>query len=265
MKRAAAFSLMLSCWILADPALAAPGDRLNFLACPRLHDTTPNCWTAEYEGEIYYLGVQRGPDQSYLPQMKHQVLVEGVITDAPRICGGLVMKPLRVSVMPELDLSCDGPVLSGEGLTPPPLPARQPRRASRPPAPLGEEIGSFMRPEMPEPPYTRREFRIDFDFGTDLLVDQMQRRVMEIVAYAKVAGARKLSVKGYSSTTLLTDGRRLVEPEGLAELRARKIHGMLKDLGVQAEVMELAWADSPEEPDGIHDAERRRVEVTVEP
>jgi len=229
-----------------------------------LYETTPNCWAADYNGERYYLGAQRGPDSSYLPQMKHKVLVEGVLTDAPRICGGLVMSPLRVSVLPELDLACDGPVLPGDGLTPPTL---SPRAARTPlqPHPLHEGIGSFMLSDVPEPPYTTREFRIDFDFGTTLLVDQMQKRLIEIWTYAKLAGTPQITVQGYTSTTLLSDGHLLAEPVDLAEDRAKKIHDMLVNLGAPNRGITVTWADSPEQPDGVRDAERRRVIVTIEP
>lgn len=247
---------------LAGQAMATPGERLNFLSCPQLHDTTPNCWTADYEGETYYLGAQRGPSDSYLPQMKHQVLVEGVLTDEPRVCGGLVMKPLRVSVMPELDLSCDSPVLSGEGKVAPVIPPRA-SLASRPQDVQGG-IGSFMRAEPPKPPFTNREFRVNFDFGTDTLTDQMQRRMIEILTYAQTTGAKKIAIKGYTATTLLSNGERLAEREGLAEERAKKVGRILVNFGAAAEAMEFSWADSPEEPDGIGDADRRRVVVSIE-
>lgn len=257
---AAAASLVVS-----GSAEAASGDRLNFLACPQLYDTLPmNCWAVEYNGERYFIGAQRGPDSSYLPQMKHQVLVEGVVTDAPRVCGGIVLSPLRVSVLPELDLSCDGPVLSGDGLTPPTVAGRSARTPLKP-HPLHEGIGSFMLSNVPEPPYTTKQFRIDFDFGTDLLVDQMQKRMIEIWTYTKLAGTPKITVEGYTSTTLLSDGNRLAEPEGLAERRAKKISGMLENLGAPNREISVTWAASPEEPDGVHDAERRRVIVTIEP
>jgi hypothetical protein len=252
-------------WAVAGAAVAAPapGERLNFLACPQIRDTTPNCWTAQYQGETYYIGAQRGPNESYPPQMKHQVLVEGVVGDGPRICGGVPVKPVRLSVMPELDLKCDSPVLPGDGLTPPTLPPRAPL-VSRPRDVVGG-IGSFMRSDPPQPPYTTREFRIDFDFGTDLLVDQMQKRVIEVLTYAKAANAKGIRIKGYSATTLLSNGRRLAEPEGLAEQRAKKVARILANFGAPESAMQVAWADSPESPDGIGDADRRRVTVTVQP
>lgn len=254
--------------VLAAATLAAEpraGANLNFVSCPVLRDTTPNCWTARYEGETYFIGAQRGPQESYLPQMKHQVLVEGVVTDEPRVCGGRVLKPLRVSVLPELDLSCDGPVLPADGLTPPALPARGGGPPPAPPSDVLGPVGSFMRTPVPQPPFTRREFRIEFDFGTDILVDQMQRRVIEILTYARTAQASRILITGHSATTLLSSGERLAEPHGLGEQRAKKIAAVFANLGTPRESMSVDWAESAEPPDGADDASRRRVAVTVIP
>jgi outer membrane protein OmpA-like peptidoglycan-associated protein len=252
-------------WAVAGAAAAAPapGERLNFLSCPQIHDTTPNCWTADYQGETYYIGAQRGPTESYPPQMKHQILVEGVVGDGPRICGGIPVKPVRLSVMPEIDLKCDSPVLPGDGLTAPTLPPRAPL-VSRPRDVVGG-IGSFMRSDPPQPPYTVREFRIDFDFGSDLLTDQMQKRVIEVLTYAKAANAKAIAIKGYSATTLLTNGRRLAETDGLGEQRARKVARILANFGASEPTMAVAWAESTEPADGVGDADRRRVTVIVQP
>ena len=37
----------------------------------------------------------------------HRVLVEGTVSAEPRICGGIVLKPVHLSVMPEPDASCN--------------------------------------------------------------------------------------------------------------------------------------------------------------
>ena len=238
---------------------------LNFLSCPVLRDTTPNCWTAQHDGETYFIGAQRGPSDSYLPQMKHQVLVEGVVTGEPRICGGIVLRPLRVSVITELDLTCDGPVLPADGLTPPPVPARGNARAAGEASEVLGPVGSFMRTPVPQPPFTTREFRIDFEFGSDVLTDQMQRRVIEILTYAATARASSIQIKGYAAVTLLANGQRLEEPRRLAEERARKIADVFVDLGAASEKLRVEWAETHEPPDGRGDAARRRVMVTVVP
>jgi outer membrane protein OmpA-like peptidoglycan-associated protein len=114
-------------------------------------------------------------------------------------------------------------------------------------------------------PFTVREFRIDFDFCSDVLTDQMQRRVIEILTCAATAQATAIAVKGYSAITLLSNGQRLEEPEGLAGQRARKIADVFVDLGAARERLRVEWADSHVQPDGKGDAARRRVMVTVVP
>lgn len=256
----------LATWFACAAAAQAAEPRVSFVACPILRDTTPNCWSAQYGGETYFIGAQRGPNDSYLPQMKHQVLVEGVVTGEPRICGGIVLKPLRVSVLPELDPACDGPVLPADGLTPPVLPARGAATSpasSAPPSEVLGPVGSFMRTPVPQPPYTDREFRIDFDFGTDILTDQMQRRVIEILTYAATAGAKQYVIRGYPAATLLSNGQQLAEPATLGEQRARKVADIFANLGAPREKLRVEWASKPEAPDGSDDAARRRVTVAI--
>src|SRR5690606_35596645 len=97
--------------LLNAAAVAGPaaGERLNFVACPVIRDTrTVPCWLSEYKGELYYLTIQSDVSAPVQPPMLgHQVLVEGVVSDAPRICGGIVLEPVRLSVMPELDANCN--------------------------------------------------------------------------------------------------------------------------------------------------------------
>ena len=92
-------------------AAAAPaaGDRLSFVSCPIVRDTsTVPCWLAEYEGELYFLTLQTDVSAPVNPPwLGHKVLVEGVVSDEPGICGGRVLKPVALSVMPELDGSCN--------------------------------------------------------------------------------------------------------------------------------------------------------------
>jgi outer membrane protein OmpA-like peptidoglycan-associated protein len=259
-KHASRLALLLAC----GPALAqGAGQQANFVACPLLRDTTPNCWIARSGGETYFIGAQRGPNDSYLPQMKHQVLVEGVVTDEPRVCGGIVMRPLRVSVLPELDASCDGPVLPADGLTPPALPARGSTPSAAPPSDVLGPVGSFMRTPVPLPPFTNREFRIDFDFGTDILTDQMQRRVIETLTYGVTAGAKAYVIRGYPAATLLSNGQVLEEAARLGEQRARKMADLFANLGAPRERLQVEWASTPEPPDSGSGASRRRVTVVV--
>ena len=73
------------------------------MACPVVRDTkTVPCFLAEYQGETYFLGIQQDITADfYPPQLLHEVLVEGTVAPGPRVCGGIPLKPLHVSVLPE--------------------------------------------------------------------------------------------------------------------------------------------------------------------
>ena len=89
-------------------AIAAAQQR-NFVACPSVRDTkTVPCFLAEYEGELYYLGIQQDiASEFHPPQLKHEVLVEGRIVEGPRVCGGIPLRPLSISVIKEVNLACN--------------------------------------------------------------------------------------------------------------------------------------------------------------
>ena len=90
-------------------AVQTPGP-LPFVACPIVQDTpSVPCWIVETGGETYYLGIQSDVSAPFNPPaLGHKVLVEGSVKkDAPRICGGLVVDPVTVSIMPELSPECD--------------------------------------------------------------------------------------------------------------------------------------------------------------
>jgi hypothetical protein len=93
----------------AGQAYAQQEQRKNFASCPVVQDTkTVPCWLAEYGGELYYLGIQTDISAEFHPPyLGHKVLVEGVISNEPRICGGVVLKPVVVSPLIEPDPSCN--------------------------------------------------------------------------------------------------------------------------------------------------------------
>ena len=88
-----------SLWLFA--AAIAGGQERSFIACPIVRDTkTVPCFLAEYEGEIYYLGIQQDITAAFHPpQLKHEVLVEGHVSEGPRICGGIPLAPLSISCL----------------------------------------------------------------------------------------------------------------------------------------------------------------------
>src|SRR6185295_7087116 len=96
-------AFVLAGWVASSPAtLAAQDQRKNFVSCPIVRDTASvPCWLAEYEGELYFLTLQSDVTSPVTPPwLGHRVLVEGTVSAEPRICGGIVLKPVHLSVMP---------------------------------------------------------------------------------------------------------------------------------------------------------------------
>ena len=102
--------LLLAGWLASGGAAPTRADeqRKNFVSCPIVRDTASvPCWLTEYEGETYFLTLQTDVSAPVTPPwLGHQVLVEGVVSSEPRICGGVVLKPVHLSVLPERDASC---------------------------------------------------------------------------------------------------------------------------------------------------------------
>jgi hypothetical protein len=101
----------LSLLLPAMAQAAVPPDAAirNFVACPIVRDTASvPCWLAEYDGELYFLTLQTDVSAPVNPPwLGHRVLVEGRRKEAPRICGGIVLEPVRLSVILEPDASCN--------------------------------------------------------------------------------------------------------------------------------------------------------------
>jgi hypothetical protein len=72
-----------------------------------------------------------------------------------------------------------------------------------------------------------------------------------------------VKVTGARATSLLSDGRKLVEHEGLAERRANAVAAALRGLGLSNVAVEAPKEAVP--ADGQNDASHRRVVIQVTP
>ncbi len=235
-------------------ASLATAQQKNFQTCPIVRDTkTVPCYLAEYEGETYYLGVQQDITAPFHPpQLKHEVLVEGRVAPGPRVCGGIPLQPLSISVIKEVNQSCNTL-----------LPAEPDIEAPAVARPAGP---STRRPEPPvaTPKRTGKQaFTVLYAFNDDYLEFNASRIVNEAAAYAKQISASAVTVSGSRATTLLTNGDKLVEKEGLAEKRAQNIEAVLK--GLEVTHITADWKSEAEPADGQTDPSRRRVVITVTP
>jgi hypothetical protein len=261
MKRVAGVSLIAA--LIAAPAGAEdlPAERRNFVACPIVRDTASVlCWLAEYDGELYFLTLQTDVSAPVTPPwLGHRVLVEGTIApERERVCGGIVLEPVVLSVLPELDPACNTPVLPAEeryNLTfePP-----------RPPGPSAGRLafaGAAPPPRPAEPP---REFSLRYDFD-GLVVFRHAGDLTAIFDAAKARNARRVTITGYRGSVLLSNGTTLTEQDSLARRRAEQVATLLRGAGLTDVEYRVEWREEPGVADGLDDAELRRVTVELTP
>jgi hypothetical protein len=243
------------------PATLAAQQR-NFVTCPIVRDTkTLPCFLAEYEGETYYLAVQQDISADlYPPQLLHQVLVEGVIAPGPRVCGGIPLKPVKLSVLPELDLSCNT-ILPAE----PEIEAPPTRRPAGPSTRQAPVTAARPAPEKLTPPFLEREWKIVYDFDSDFLFSRDTRMVSQAAEFAIAAKAKAVQVTAQRGATLLSNGRILTESETVAAHRAEKVANMLRGLGTGAEKVTVLIVPGVPKPDGISDPQNRVLTIRVTP
>src|SRR5215472_11219896 len=239
-------------WFLS-PAVRAQEQRKNFASCPVVQDTkTVPCWLSESGGELYYLGIQTDISADFHPPyLGHKVLVEGVVSDEPRICGGIVLKPVVVSPLLEPDSSCNTILPAVDKYTVP--------FAPRPPGP-GEGTLTLQAPPAPAP----KEFSIYYDFDAPV-TGRHAAILTQIVDYAEKSEAKHVIVNGYRGATLLSDKTVLTEREGIAKARAEEVADLLKRAGLSRAAIQVTFRADPEPPKGVDDWQSRRTTVRVEP
>ena len=187
--------LLLAGWLASGGAAPTRADeqRKNFVSCPIVRDTASvPCWLTEYEGETYFLTLQTDVSAPVTPPwLGHQVLVEGVVSSEPRICGGVVLKPVHLSVLPERDASCSTilPAEDRYNLTfePP-----------RPPGPSKGRLAFDNRTPAASPSAVNastREFVIQYDF--DRMVGFSHAGPLsQILNFARDVNAREIEIVG---------------------------------------------------------------------
>jgi hypothetical protein len=253
----AVFALGASAAFAAAPA---PGSRLSFVSCPIVRDTkTVPCWLSEYEGEMYFLTLQTDVSAPVNPPwLGHKVLVEGVVSDEPSICGGRVLKPVTLSVLPELDRSCNTmlPAEDRYNLTfeppRPPGPSKG-RLAFGDPVPRNAAAGGEG---------ATRSFTLRYEFD-GMVVFRHAQILQQVLDAAKAGHAREVKVTAYRSASRLSNGTVMTERESIDRQRAEQIRELLKGAGLTNVKYTLEWKDLAKQANGIDDAANRRAEVVV--
>lgn len=246
--------------IAAAPAVAAPAAEIRFVACPVYRDTDAGrksgCWLADSPGDGRRYDVTPSPTK---PDWNHAVLVEGRPAAAQAdVCGGLVLDPVRVSILPE---PCVRAMLPAEG-----YPGRRFVLPERNVRPLYEP-----RPPFPRP-YTERTFEIPFEFGRSFVVYQLSDYLMDqAVAYAMAVHARRVEITGWAATRpSVVSGRTLAEPAELARARADVAAQWMRSLGVPADRLVVRWRPAAQPidmpgADRLTEPSRRRVDIRITP
>ena len=227
---------------------AAPlqAQNLSFVACPIVRDTkTVPCWLAEYKGETYYLGNQGGVAQDfYPPQLNHEVLVEGVVVEGPRVCGGVPLTPVKTSVLLEINRACNTILPVEDGID---APERSPSR----------EPVSWVRSAGPA------DVTIFFDFDNDFLSLHATTAVQRIAEQFKQTRASSIEVTAFRGASILSNGSVMVEQEVIAASRAAKVREILVGLGIPQGSLKVSVISAPAATDGINDPWSRKVTLSV--
>ncbi len=224
----------------------AKAENLSFVTCPIVRDTkTVPCWLAEYNGETYYLGNQGGVAQDfYPPQLNHRVLVEGAIAGGPRVCGGVPLRPVKTSVLLEIDRACNTILPAEDGI-------------EAPQGPPNRSPSSWVRVDGPG------TSTLYFDFDNDFLSLHTTNAIQSAVQYFQQSKASAIEVTGYRGSSKLSIGTVMVEQEGIAAARASKVHDILVGLGVPQAAVKVRMVTGVREPDGIDDPWSRKIELSV--
>ncbi len=251
--------------LLGTAALAAaPPDAAlrNFVACPIVRDTaTVPCWLAEYGGELYFLTLQTDVSAPVNPPwLGHQVLVEGRIHDGPRICGGIVLEPVRLSIIAEPDPACNTLLPAEERYN---LTFEPPR----PPGPSAGRLAFNTLPMPVKPKEVKREVRsysLSYDFN-GMVNFKHPFQLTPILDLAQAMRVARVEIEGHRGAALLSDGTVLHEHADLAQRRAEQIAELLRGAGLTAPTYEIRWIDAAPAPNGSDDHTQRRVDITLRP
>lgn len=252
--------VLFAAWLALAPAAAQAAEPLNFVACPMVRDTkSVPCWLAEYNGELYFLTIQSDVSAPVTPPwLGHQVLVEGTVSTQPRICGGIPLDPIHLSVLPERDASCTTmlPAEDRYNLTfePP-----------RPPGPSGGRLAfDSGRPAgpRPAPPSGPREFVVSYAFD-GLVAFNHAGLLSDVLAHARAVNATSVAIVGYRGAVRLSNGQTMVEEASIARRRADQVAMLLRGAGLTAPEYTIESRDVSPEADGIDDHLLRRVVITV--
>jgi outer membrane protein OmpA-like peptidoglycan-associated protein len=245
--------------IVAPAAAQAPAETVRFISCPIYRDVDAGrksgCWLADERESGRRFDIGNAPTK---PDWNHEVLVEGSISSAPDSCGGVILEPVRVSI---LSGACTRQMLPAESHRGRPfvLPERNVR-------PLSES-----RPA-PTPPFVEKSFYLLYDFNRDFIIYQLDDYFLDqAISYIRGAKPKKVIVTGHAATKPTSvSGRSIAETADMARKRALAVTEALVRLGVDSKMIDTRWKTGAEPiqapgADNLAEPSRRRVEIRVIP
>ncbi|MDF7776345.1 hypothetical protein P1X14_13905 [Sphingomonas sp. AOB5] len=230
---------------------------VRFVACPIYRDTDAGkksgCWLAEDPASGVRYDITSSPTKA---DWNHAVLVEGFVAQGQGDpCGGVVLDPVRVSVLEE---GCTRHMLPAEG-----YPGRRFALPKRNVRPLYEERVK------PAQPFAARTFTIPFDFGSSFVTYQLSDYYLDAaINYALDVQPATVTITGFAATgSERISERDLKEPRALARTRAEAMARAFELRGVPvARVATGRPGPSRDEAfDGLNGPSLRRVEISIEP
>jgi len=256
--------LVISLLILLA-GLAVPGlsrsqettEAISFISCPVYRDVDQGvksgCWLATDPASGERFDISHGRSK---PQWGREVLVEGVVSEEDDLCGGIVLKPVRIAVLPT---HCNKHMLPAEGYQ---------GRVFVLPAETMQQM--WVPRPVPQPPYEPREFVIFFGFNSSFPLYQYSEIILEKIAlYAKASKPSRVKVTGYAATNpYVVSDRPIAEDPAVGRDRAEKVGTALQRLGVPLSIIDVSWQDGAEPIDGGDEGllapSQRRVSVSIE-
>jgi hypothetical protein len=230
---------------------------LAFISCPTVRDTSSvPCWLAEFEGKLYYLGIQTDVSADFIPpSLGHKVLVEGTVSGDREICGGKVLEPVVISVLPELAPECHTMLMAEDRY-------ELPFAAPRPPGPSTGRLAFTPPPPPPPPvaPFPEKTFTIAYDFDRTVNF-QTPRFLSPALQYARLVNARRVEITGYRSAVQLTNDELYSEQENIAQVRANQIARLLQGAGLT----EPEYVVHAENAAAVGGPELRKVTIRILP
>lgn len=232
---------------------------LQFVGCPIYRDTDAGrksgCWLVTDPATGIRYDVTSSPTK---PDWNHAVLIEGrVDPNVADACGGVVMDPVRVSVLAG---ACTRHSLAAEGYV-----GRKFSLPTRNVRPLYEERVK------PSKPFKEGRFTIPFDFGHAFVVYQLSDYYMDAtINYALDVQPARIEIAGNAqSETFMVSGNPYSEPASLANERADVVRRALILRGIKPDTIRIVPSTKAPyvmEPfDGLAATSERRVDVRIIP